>query len=235
MLKTLRFLEERMCPVLSSSERTALEQEATRKLPAGDRPGAIRSDIHETMLEYVDSLNESMFADELEAFMKQNEPSGASNTSAHASSQRWMEKILKSGAVRYEYMEVDESLPGYIFDLFGLRLAYCGSPMVFRVLVKDNKPMHAEPVTPDTLLNTGWNSDGSHWWRYERGGTKFTRSSVYRVRMTGQIDSAWCSGDRDDMFEEFMKNRQAERRQPRELEPAFRSRVDDITAQLATL
>ncbi|KAL3429402.1 hypothetical protein BDV09DRAFT_44288 [Aspergillus tetrazonus] len=235
MLKTLRFLEDRMCPVLSISERSAQEQEATRRVPAGDRPGAIRSEIHEMMLEYVDGLSESMFADKMEAFMRQNEPSRASNTSARASSQNWIKEILKSGRVRYEYMEVDESLPGYMFELFGPRLGHCGSPIVFQVLVKDNKPMHAEPVSQYTLLNTGWNSNGSYWWRYERGSTKFTYSCVYRVRMTGQVDSAWSSGDRDERFEAFMNDRRTKRKHTPVSGPPFRWTVDDITAQLATL
>jgi hypothetical protein len=156
-------------------------------MPAAERPGAVGSIRSDKEAQYAENkrLNEIMFQHELDAFMRVN---GA--TSAGANEIRpYFEKMLDYGQISYKYVQL-QIIPDCAFELCKLLdPLFSACPSVFRVLVKDNMPMHAEPIEERTLRQIGWRSVlGLYWWKCRRGTTKLTENVIYKVRMTGEIE-----------------------------------------------
>ncbi|KAL3492482.1 hypothetical protein BJX62DRAFT_202720 [Aspergillus germanicus] len=93
-----------------------------------------------------------MFKHELAAFMRVNGATGDGVNEIRP----YFEKMLDSGQVSYKYVQL-QTVPDCAFELCKLLdPPFSACPSVFRVLVKDNMPMHAEPIQEGTLRQIGW-------------------------------------------------------------------------------
>ncbi|GES60594.1 hypothetical protein ATETN484_0005005300 [Aspergillus terreus] len=238
MQQMLRWLEGYRAQTKQGSDVTSQQRKLLQEGPPSGLSGAVRSEISDIMLQYVDKFDQAVFDDSMATFMRQNDPShpisGTAETSSHKF-KSYFRRILRSGQVKYEFVEVAGPIPDFALKLIDTSLMeLCRrrySP-VFRVLIKDNRPMHAELVSPYLLQDLGWrwkwklseqdfycshsNSCNGHWWRYQRGATKFTYNSVFRVRMTGETDSIWSSADDDPRFQLFLDEHLAAKQQEEE-------------------
>lgn len=222
MQRTLRLLEEVMSHLPGKLDQIYKENDLIRALPSGEKSGAIKTETHDMMRIYVKRKHRDLFDDSLKAFMRQTDSSADTEEPGNTEEQElaaqklrsYCKWVLKSGHVKYQFVEIHESLPRFILDLFGREypplLEY---PVVFRVLIKDDKPMHAEPVSSYLLHTIGWNLTGTrwnrYWWSYQHGNTKFTENTIFRVRMNGQVDGVWSPGDYDPAFQSVERQQQS--------------------------
>ncbi|KAL4788758.1 hypothetical protein BDV19DRAFT_375268 [Aspergillus venezuelensis] len=219
MQEMLKHLEIKMAKFIPITDQIVQQNELLRIMPAAERPGAIRSDIYDGMLEYVDIFDRRLFNVSVAAFRRHSATSSTTKPSTSQPNDElrpYFEKTLRSGQVRYEYVEAERPpLCAWMLRSL-LNPMLLESPTLFRVLVKDNRPMHAAPIDSTLLHYIGYRrtshsgykgSPSTHWWRYQRGNTKFTRNIVFRVRMTGEVDGVWTSAEEDCGLNVFMEER----------------------------
>ncbi|KAJ0426175.1 hypothetical protein BJY00DRAFT_307674 [Aspergillus carlsbadensis] len=163
MQETLKHLELEMTRFMFFQDQAGVETRLLREMPAGERPGAVGSVASDERLESVDNANKARFDHELAAFMTVNGATGDGVDEIKP----YFEKMLQSGQVNYKYIQL-EAVPDCALELCKLLDSpFWGPPEVFRVLVKDNMLMHAEPIDRHTLRQTGWKRGGrAYWWRY---------------------------------------------------------------------
>lgn len=208
MQQSLALVEKEMTHYASPYMQQKQMASLVRSMPPGTRPGAIRSETYDSMLDYLNRLSEEAIESNTTALMRQQ----TSPSSQPEKAKNWMRnefsRMVRDGKIIFNFVQLSED-PPYVMDLPGFNESFKSSrPTVLRVLVKDNTPRFAEVVNTHLLEDLGW------WFCYETGTwchnhvdqNKFSGRVIYQIEITGNIRKIWevTDADEDLGFQRFL-------------------------------
>ena len=216
MQQALALVEKEMTHYASPYMQQEQMADLVRSMPPGTRPGAVRSETYDSMLEYLGTLNEETIESNTMALMRQQTDPSSEPEEANKWMRNEFSHMIRHGKVTFKFVQLRED-PPYLMDLPGFNGSSKPSyPTVLRVLVKGNTPRFAEVVSTQLLQDLGWHCchETQTWFHNHVDQNKFSGRVIYQMKITGHITKIWevTDADEDFGFQQFLISREIMRK-----------------------
>ncbi|KAJ5817855.1 hypothetical protein N7447_007863 [Penicillium robsamsonii] len=201
MQQILALVEKEMTYYASRQTQQTQIAELVRSMPPGTRPGAIRSETYDSMLEYLELFREIAIESNTTALMRQQTNLPSVTEKASHWIRREFSDMVRDNKVIFKFVQLSKD-PPYLVDLPGFDGRFKSYlPTVLRVLVKQNTPRFAEIVSWQFLRDLGW------WFCFDTGTwchnhveqqNKFSGPIICHMEITGNITKIWEVTDADE-------------------------------------
>jgi hypothetical protein len=202
MQRSLNLIGERLAHYISPNEQRSQMSKLLRSTSSGTRPGAIRSETYDLMLEYLGKLEDKVLESHTTALMRQQTSPSSEDNEEKPWKRYEFSHMIREGKVTFKYVQLHE-VPSCVMDLPGFsESATVFGPIVLRVLVKQNTPRYAEVVSTRLLEDLGWwfSDDTGNWCHHHVERNKLG-SVIYQRDITGRITKQWEISDADNHLE----------------------------------